>query len=255
MHRKRHHLKKEGIVPNAEYSPPNPLMPAPEKRELLKRESMALLRDTESILIIDNESEKYGLEFLRDIRQKKREFTTIVEPMRKTTRAAYDAVLDFKKALLTPLEQAETSLKHALGTFRRAEDERLLEERSRVLDQIEQEVREDREQEAKALETTGDHAAAAMLRDSPVQLSPEHFESETALAAPSGSPGASYRDQWSCEVVDLKVLCAAIGEGIVGTELIEPNMTELNSLARGMKKHLNVPGLRAVMKKVPITRR
>jgi hypothetical protein len=230
-------------------------MPDPEKRELLKRESEALLRNTKSIAIQNIDDEKNGLNFLREIRNRKRKFTDLVEPMRKSAHAAYQTVLDFKKELLNPLEEAESVLSAALGTFRRAEDERAVGERSRIIDQIEEEERGHREREAKALETTGDHAAAAMLRDSPVQLSPEQFEASTALAAgAAGSPGASYREQWACEVVDLRELCKAIGNGIVSPELVKPNMTELNSLARGMKKHLNIPGLQAVMRKVPVTR-
>jgi len=226
-----------------------------DQKDALKRESMASLRETKNIHIDSIINEKIGIDFLREIRERKRKFTEIVEPMRKSTHEAYQAVLDFRKALIVPLEQAESELSMALGSFRKAERERERVQQAVIIARIEQEERESREALAQSHEKQGDHTAATMLRETPVQLNPETFEThaETALAA--GETGASYREQWACEVVDMKELCRAVADGVVSQELVRPNAAELNALARGMKKHLNIPGLRAVMKLVPVTRR
>lgn len=224
------------------------------QKTALKREAMASLRETENLCIDSIENEQAGIEFLREIRQRKKQFAEIVEPMRKATRAAYDSVLDFKKAITLPLEQAERKLSTALSQFRKTENERRKQQEAALITELEQAETDRREDLARHHEEQGDHTAAQALRETPVRVNPETYETLPGTSA-GVAARESYREQWSCEVTDMQELCKAVAEGVVSQELVKPNMTELNALARGMKKHLNVPGLRAVMKLVPVTRR
>jgi hypothetical protein len=210
--------------------------------------------------IQNKNSEKIAIEFLTRIRQRKKQFNEIVERIRKPAHEAYKAILTFKNDLLGPLEAAESHLKRELGIYRAQTERDEARAREALLRELEQEEQERRDHEATALDKSGDHLAADMLRDSPVSISPESYETIRDLESSPGNDtetagGISYREQWACEVVDLKELCKAIGEGIVSPTLVRPNTAELNSLARGMKKHLNVPGLKAVMAKIPVVRK
>ena len=51
---------------------------------------------------------------------------------------------------------------------------------------------------------------------------------------------------WHAEVVSLRELCLAVGQGRCPLAYVEPNMPTLNTLAVRLKKEMNIPGVKAV---------
>jgi hypothetical protein len=62
--------------------------------------------------------------------------------------------------------------------------------------------------------------------------------------------GVSSRDLWSAEVTDLLMLVRYVAEFPEFIHLLKPNQTAINSMARGQKERLMIPGVQAVKKTV-----
>ena len=62
--------------------------------------------------------------------------------------------------------------------------------------------------------------------------------------------GVSYRENWTVEVDDLTMLCAAVASGDVPEDLVLPNMKRLREMAKANKTTFKVPGCQAVVQKV-----
>ena len=88
----------------------------------------------------------------------------------------------------------------------------------------------------------------AIEKDEPVENLPE----------PTKPSGISFREQWSALVVDQGKLVGAVSKGHPGTslDLLKPNMTALNQLARTLKSELDRMDIGVVSEKreVIITR-
>jgi len=54
-----------------------------------------------------------------------------------------------------------------------------------------------------------------------------------------------YRETWKADVYDIKELCRAISEGEVSADLVKPNTTALNKLAKASKDFLKLAGVKA----------
>jgi hypothetical protein len=83
----------------------------------------------------------------------------------------------------------------------------------------------------------------------------------TILPAPARVEGVSDSRPWIAEVVDLKAICKAIGDGVIPLEFLTPvrgqgeamvplvsvNMSVLNHIAKRMgRENLNIPGTRGI---------
>jgi hypothetical protein len=58
--------------------------------------------------------------------------------------------------------------------------------------------------------------------------------------------GVSIAKSYKAEVFDLKLLAAAVGRGEVALNMIEPNQSALNAMARASKGTIQFPGVRCV---------
>jgi hypothetical protein len=65
------------------------------------------------------------------------------------------------------------------------------------------------------------------------------------VAAPEKPPGVSYRDKWTAEVVDVKVL---------PREYMVPNQQALDKFAGAMKGSIPIPGVKFHKEKIMASR-
>ena len=87
-------------------------------------------------------------------------------------------------------------------------------------------------------------AAEQLLNQEPVVL-----QVASTPAAPKVA-GISFRDSYSCEVVSVLELARWVVDHPNHANLIQGNQVALNQLARVMKGGMNIPGVRAVCKKI-----
>jgi hypothetical protein len=67
--------------------------------------------------------------------------------------------------------------------------------------------------------------------------------------------GASYRENWKAEVVDLTALVKAVAEGSVPVTCLKPDTAELNRLAKVFKNTRKIEGVRQYAETVQAVRR
>jgi hypothetical protein len=165
------------------------------------------------------------------------------------------------------LEALDAALIRNVKRWKAEEDRKAEEIRAREQARIEKENRE-REAKIKAeterlekerldraaeLEKAGDQKGAeALLR---IGLSAK-AEAELATPPIAAAPevirpsvkldGRTFGDKWHAEVVDMLLLCRAVGDRKVAVGLVEPNWSELNRLAKLLKNELDVPGVKAI---------
>ena len=80
------------------------------------------------------------------------------------------------------------------------------------------------------------------------------FVPPAVVAPPPQAEGVTSRELWGAEVYDFPALIRAVAEGKVEPAVLQPNMTTLNGLARTLKSALNIPGVRAVPKRIMASR-
>lgn len=109
--------------------------------------------------------------------------------------------------------------------------------------------KEIREREARAAElrakaeTSEDEKERARL-EAYAEAQEEKAANVVAMspASPQKVDTVSMRTTWSAEVTDLRALCRAVADGVVGVEFVVPNMPALNKLAQALKEGTNTPG-------------
>lgn len=181
-----------------------------------------------------------------------------------------------------PLDEAERMVKRGMSDFD-LEQERIRREEQARLEAIaraEEEARRKAEAErieaerkaeeerlmaaAQAAEAAGDKQTADALAEAAIEVTEAAKEEVAAVVSepvtvapvvlPKATPklqgGPVYREVWSAECVDVVVLCRAVSEGKASRECVLPNMPALNKMATALKNTMNIPGIRAVSRRV-----
>lgn len=155
-----------------------------------------------------------------------------LDPARSKAYAAYQEILGLIKKIKSPLEKLEQAIKGEMGRYMSERDRQRREEAARL--------ERERLEKAASLEKAGDQIGAdamlGMAMAAPV---------EVKAMAPKVD-GRMFRKIWKAQVVDIRALCLAIGEGRVPSDAVIPNMPVLNRIAAQAKDRLNIPGVKAV---------
>jgi hypothetical protein len=190
-----------------------------------------------------------------------------LDPLRAAAYTAYQGWVNLMKVQKGKLEALDAALIRNVKRWKAEEDRKAEEIRAREQARIDKENRE-REAKVKAeterlereqLERAAELEAAGNKKEAEVFLNmsahaKEQAEQEVApVAAPSivempkaKLDGRTFGDKWHAEVVDMYLLCRAVGDRKVAVGLVEPNWSELNRLAKLLKDELDVPGVKAI---------
>lgn len=164
-------------------------------------------------------------------------------PIIKAAHEAHKQAVAALQRVDDSFKQAELKYRTKMASFLAEEKRRADEERLRL--EAEERKRHEEEQE-KAIE----QAEAAGATPAEVQAIIQQAEATPAVQVfvpePEKPRGYAMPETWSAEVIDIKVLCRAIADGQASANLITPNLTALNQMARAMKGTFNVPGCKAV---------
>ncbi len=196
---------------------------------------------------------------LRQMRKKIADvFSPIIEAAKETKRKAdatrAEAVRQQEK-IEEPIIRAESYLNGQITDWKRLQDRIREAEQEKLRQQaIKEEMERRRKEEdlrlkqAVKLEKAGATEEAEALIQETIEENQKPVE---IYIPPPETPrveleGATIKEYWKAEVVNLKLLCQAIGEGKCPIAYVEPNMTALNGQARSLKKEMSIPGVRAV---------
>lgn len=163
-------------------------------------------------------------------------------PVVKAAHAAWKQATATREQFLAPLNEAESRVKRAMVSYEQAERERAERERAAAEEAARKAADEQRLREAVAVEQVAGPEAAQAVLEAPmpaVTLPP--------APPPTKASGVSFRDVYTAEVYDLRVLAAAIAAGQQPTTLIQANTTVINQMARALKGAFAVPGVRVIV--------
>jgi hypothetical protein len=211
--------------------------------------------------IVIKSAEQYtGIaERLKTIMSFKRKVQDFFAPHKKRASDAHKALCDDERKALAPADADEKRLKSALVAYTTEQDRIRRVEEQRLRDQQREQEETRRINEAAALETeasaTGDLALkeeAEQLIERPIAMMPV----EASTPAPPKVEGLSYREVYRGELVNLDALLAAAvtNPQLRGYLKIEPNQTAIDAMARSLRERLDIPGVRLVVEKIPVTR-
>ena len=180
----------------------------------------------------DEESYSFAGAMLVNIKGLRREIDETFGPIITKAHAAHKEAVAQRKRHEAPLIEAEGTIKNRMAVYH-AELERLRQiEEARLQEEADL-------AEATEAEAEGDtERAEAVLNGG----------GTTAVSlAPTAKPeGVSFRENWRCEVTNLRQLVEAYLDGKVPEDVICADMKVLNASARALKGSLNWPGVKAV---------
>jgi len=214
----------------------------PDEKEL-EQTALSWPAKAQTIAITNQVSYDDAAEFIVRIVGLRKQVIEHHAPVKTATYKAHKEAVAAEKKLLDPLRQAETIINRAISEWDakqeliRMEEQRKLEAAQRKADDDARLALAQEAEENGATEETVDE-----ILETPVVV-------PAIVAAPTYQKSSNISNtikRWRAEVVDIKALCRAIGDGKAPSNLVLPNMTALNGLARALKESFNTPGCKAV---------
>ena len=217
----------------------------------LDEESLAIAGQGEELAVIDQASFNRAAGFLQTIKAYLRRVGEIMDPIIQQAHETHRVALGQKRKLTEPALEIQRTLNGQVVSYERAVERRRLEaaaETQRQVERIQDDLKLGAAVEA---EKRGDPARAERILAGPP---PPVLVPPVEVVPPARAEGLSFRNDWSAEGVDLILLAQAVAERRVPVHYLQPNQTALNQAARAMKEALDIPGVRAVVTRIPITR-
>lgn len=211
--------------------------------------AVTLLDQAKALVIVTNEDRTAAEEMIQAAKTLEDEIFKYLDPPREK---AYEDYKYHKKRLddaLLPIQNARKEFKQKCIAFDQEQERKRKEEQAKA----EAEARKRAEDEALAMaaqaEQEGQPEVAEAILSEPVQVAPVIVP----RSAPAPSRLSAGRTVWYASVIDLKKLCAAIGNGTASTEFVMGldkdkktgiiSSPALNKAAQAMKNTMNIPGV------------
>uniref|UniRef100_A0A6H1Z7J1 Uncharacterized protein n=1 Tax=viral metagenome TaxID=1070528 RepID=A0A6H1Z7J1_9ZZZZ len=198
------------------------------------------------------------------------DFLKVVKGIQKQVKESFDPIIQkandaHKEAIakrdehLQPLKDAEATIKRIMIAYdteqrKKAEELQLKLEREAQRKADEEKARKEEQErqwreKAKQLEAEGNPEGARKALEKADQRALESQTVEMAIvpviAQPQAPKGASYREQWSAEVVDIS---------LVPREYMVVNQQALDKIAMATKGTIQIPGVKFVSKTIMSSR-
>lgn len=214
----------------------------------VKAEALAWPARAKALKVTDSASYTAAAETLQGIKALRGRIADTFDPHIKRAHEAHRALCKEKNDAEAPLLEAESLIKRTLSDYS-VEQERLRrEEQRRLEEQARQEEETRRLEAAAALEREAVATDSAELLDEAMQTL-ETPQPVAPVFVPKATPrvsGIVHRDSWSARVVSPIALIRFVAQHPEHLNLLTPNHTALNALARSMKQHLQIDGVQAV---------
>lgn len=216
-----------GQVPQAELA----------DEQQLNREVTDIEFQAESLVILSDDDYTAAGEFGKMLKQKAAQVTSFFKPMKDSAYQAHKAICDREKAMLTPLKNAEKTVKKAMGDYF-AEQERKRQEAEAAARRAAEAERERKLQEAAALESAGDKDGAESAMSEALIMDDAASYTVAAPAKPKVS-GVSTSKDWEITGIDPKTVPLSLS----GVELRPVDTAAVMRLIRASKGTIEIPGV------------
>ncbi len=149
------------------------------------------------------------------------------------------------KPITDQLAKAKQLMKDKAAVWKVAEDQRIKEEEERARKEAEDQALKDAQEAADA----GDDEKAEAIMTSAADTPEAKQTAPTGRGTFTGASGG-IRKTWSGEVVDVKLVCAAIADGVLPEEMIKQfSQLELNKYAKGVNVESTTNGIKITERK------
>lgn len=203
----------------------------------LSREITDIEFQAEAMVIATDDDYAAAGEFGKLLKRKAAEVTSFFKPMKDSAYQAHKAVCDRENAMLTPLRNAEATIKKSMGAYL-TEQERKRREAEEAARRAAEEERERKLREAAELEEAGDKEGAEAAMTEAVVMDEAVAYSVPAAPKPKVAGVTSSKD-W--EIVDINPSMVPLV--IAGVELRPVDQSAVMRLIRASKGKIYIPGI------------
>lgn len=180
---------------------------------------------------------------LREGAQLKAGIVARLAPAKDAAHKAHKAITSLERDLTAPIDEARAIISPKILAYQDTERRRLEAVASAEAERLRVQAESDRQAAAEELDAMGETEMACAVLDEPAPVI-----APVRVAAPSVA-GVAVRETWRAEVYDFAALVAA-----ARPELLLPNQSALDALARALKTAGNIPGVRFVSTKTTSVR-
>jgi len=217
-----------------------------ENEKVVETKALSIIDQAQAVKVVDSESYASAAAVWSQIQDMIKEVKDTFDPICDAAHKAHKAATSKRAKYLDPLEDTGKAVKRIMS-FYDAEQARKAKEEEDRLAAIEKKKSEERQlADAIAAAEAGDIEESEMILEEPPVI-PQIIVKKDV---PKIKGGPVFKEMWSAECFDIVALCKAIGEGKASKELVKANEPAQNKLAVALKLTLNIPGVRAVSRRV-----
>jgi len=209
------------------------------KPDQAEEETRALQLQAANFVILTDEDFTRADDLLVTIANQKKEISASWDSVIAKAHDTHKDAIGKKKKLMDPRIAAETIIRARMVEYRAAKQVEADRQAAAAAVTSKAAMEEDRIFIAHELEKSGRGQEAEAVLSQPIVAPPP-----TASWSPvPASRGTSFKESWKMRVVSLPDLVKAVAEGRAPENLILPNETALNGLAKALKASAQVPGV------------
>lgn len=190
-----------------------------------------VVEQANGMVVSDQTTRRAAIVFLQAVKEAQRTVTAELEPLVKRAHDNWKAMVAYRDKYLTPLKQAEQTVKTVVSAFDAEEQEKRLQEQRRLQAEADAAAARERarlEKEAARLKTPE-------LREDRLAQAQAVTAHVIQVQAPERQEGVAYRSTWKAVVLDPQA---------VPREWLIVNDQALQTFARATKGTVPVPGVR-----------
>jgi hypothetical protein len=208
----------------------------------LQEQALAVSTQLGELKITDQSSYDKVSEFLtKTLKPVAQKIADYFNPDIATAHQLHKSLNEKKKALLAPLERAESQVKGMILDWTREQERLRQEEQAR----LEREAREKEDEERLRTAIHAEEAGASKEETEVILNEPAYNPPPVAPPTFYKAAGVSVKQNWRGECNDVLALAKWVVANPKHINLIEPNLPAINSLAKAMRQSFNVDGCRA----------
>lgn len=212
-------------------------------QDALRREATTILDHARSLVVDSESAAKEAAGVLSAIKAMRKKVAEIFDPVIERAHQAHKSAIAARRSVDDPLVECEMAIKSKLAQWQAENERRRREEEERLAAEIKKQEEERRLAAALQAEEFGDVEMAEAIIEEPI-VTPA-----VSIARPKIA-GVSFREEWSAEVTNLFALVRHVAAHPELINMLAPNQTALNAMARAQKAAMSLPGVKAVCRQV-----
>jgi hypothetical protein len=212
-----------------------------QERAEIETESTIIVTQAQNLIIVSDDDYASAGNMLTMIKRTRSKIAEYMQPIIDAAHHAHKTALGQRKKLEKPLVDAESRLKSSMAEyFLKKERERETEEK-RLAEEARKMEEEQLLARAEAAEAAGNKEEAEAILNEQITTPTVKLGKSTPT-----SDGIHHRTTWAAEVVDFHALVFWVCGHKDMLNLLLPNQTALNQMAKAQKEAMAIPGVKAV---------